>query len=415
MTNLHEQEQPVDLQLDKLLDLLRPTPPMEPEMVARGQAKFVAEADALFGPLPSSAFPGLAGWFSALYRPKEKFVMANSKQKFVYATLAIFIAIFILLFGGASATAYASQSSLPGDALYPVKTGLEQTQVRLSRDAADQAELHIDYAQRRLDEIAALIDEGRFNDIAEATSEFEYHVQQAIGALGIVSAGDAARAEELTAQITAALSNYASTLSGMATNVPESVLPAFERALMTSQNPSGVSVEQDEEFEFIGMVENLTDESVTIEGRQFKITSLTEFGDIIAVGVMVEVHYFIDADGIWIVREIELTGDEDGTHGFVGDNDDLFDDDDDDGNGNLSGAANDNDDDDDADNDNGNGNANDDANDNDDDNANGNDDANNTNDDDNANTGDDNSNDNSDDDNGNDNSGDDDNDNGEPD
>jgi hypothetical protein len=303
MTSRHEQEQPVDPQLDELLDLIRPTPPMDPEMAARGQAKFMAEIDALFGPLPSSTFSRLTGWISTLYQPKGKFVMATSKQKFIFGTLAVLIAMFVLIFGGASATAYAAQSSLPGDALYPVKTSLEQTQVRLSSNAADQAELQLEFAQRRLQEIAALIDDGRFTNIETATSEFEYHLQQAIDALEFVAVGDPARAEDLAVKIASALSSYASTLNGMMANVPEAVMPAFERAMMASQ-PAG-SVADDEEIEFTGQVEAISTDSWTVAGRTLSISSQTEIEGSIEVGDLVEVHAYETGDGMLAAREIE--------------------------------------------------------------------------------------------------------------
>ena len=432
MTSRHEQEQPVDPQLDELLDLLRPTPPMEPEMAARGQAKFMAEIETLFGPLPSSALSRLTGWIYTLYQTKEKFVMATSKQKFVYGTLAVFIAVFVLVFGGASATAYAAQSSLPGDALYPVKTGLEQTQVRLSSDAADQAELQLEFAQRRLQEIAALIDEGRFNDIETATGEFEYHLQQAIDALQFVAVGDPARAEDLAAKITSALSSYASTLSGMMANVPEAVIPAFERAFLASQ-PAG-SVADDEEIEFTGLVEAIGPDSWTVAGRKLSISSQTEIKGSIEVGDMVKVHAYKSGDGTLSAREIEpviedeIAEELNENGGDIGDiDDDVFGND----NENLNGVENENEDlddnfndnDDDIDNLNG-----DDFNDNDDDDSNSNDDGDNGNDndnDDNANSDNDNEggddddigNDNSDDGSGDDNSNDggDDNDNGDSD
>ena len=165
--------------------------------------------------------------------------------------------MFVLVFGGVSATAYASQFSLPGDALYPVKTSLEQTQLGLSLNAARQAELQLEFAQRRLDEVAALIEEGRYNDIETATSEFEYHIQQAIDTLELVAAGDPARAEELAAKIASALSSYASTLSGMMANVPEAVKPAFERAMNVFQPAGSVAAEDHDEIEFTGVVEIL--------------------------------------------------------------------------------------------------------------------------------------------------------------
>ena len=335
----------------------------------------------------------------------------------------------MLVFGGASATAYAAQSSLPGDALYPVKTGLEQTQVRLSSDAADQAELQLEFAQRRLQEIAALIDEGRFNDIETATGEFQYHLQQAIDALEFVAVGDPVRAEDLAAKIASALSNYASTLSGMMANVPEAVIPAFERAMMASQ-PAG-SIADDDEIEFTGLVEAIGPDSWTVAGRKLSISSQTEIKGSIEVGDMVKVHAYKSGDGTLSAREIEPVFEDEIAEELNENGGDIDDDVFGNDNENLNGVENENEDlddnfndnDDDIDNLNG-----DDFNDNDDDDSNSNDDGDNGNDndnDDNANSDNDNEggddddigNDNSDDGSGDDNSNDggDDNDNGDSD
>ena len=60
---------------------------------------------------------------------------------------------FAVLAGG-TASVYASQSSLPGDVLYPVKIGVENIQVAVTRDPLDKANLYLEIAQRRIDEAA---------------------------------------------------------------------------------------------------------------------------------------------------------------------------------------------------------------------------------------------------------------------
>lgn len=74
-----------------------------------------------------------------------------------YTTAAFFrfvsVSLVIVLLLSGSGIAYASQRSLPGDALYPIKTATEHIQVLLSTSAARKAELNVVFAQRRLDEI----------------------------------------------------------------------------------------------------------------------------------------------------------------------------------------------------------------------------------------------------------------------
>jgi hypothetical protein len=300
MDDINHSEQPLDPRLKEMLDLLRETPPRDPEAEARGRAIYLAEVDQLFSEPTRPIASRLNTPVPATRRRGWRFNLASLQPRLAFTTLMAALAIVLLLFGGAGATAYAAQGALPGDALYNLKTSLEATQVRLSRDAARQAQLHLDFAQRRLDEIASLIAEGRFDDIGTATSEFEAHVQQAINALEIVSAGDPQRAKALAFQISSALSRYSQVLRGMLTEVPETVKPAMEKAILTSE-------EESREVDFSGTVESIAPDAIIINGQLVKVTSLTEINGVLAVGIQVNVHALQGPDGSFTAREIEVT------------------------------------------------------------------------------------------------------------
>jgi len=101
------------------------------------------------------------------------------------------------------------------------------------------------------------------------------------------------------------------------------------------------------EEEITGVVEEITADSVTVDGVTYNFSSFTEFGDAIFVGDEVKLEVIVNADGTFTVREIEKF---DGTS-IGNDNSNDDDDDDDDSNGNSN-------DDDDEDDDNSNGNSN---------------------------------------------------------
>ncbi len=64
------------------------------------------------------------------------------------------IGIAILVFAAAGGTTvYAAQSSLPGDTLYGVKTGVENLQLAVTSSPANKADLYLKFAQRRIDEV----------------------------------------------------------------------------------------------------------------------------------------------------------------------------------------------------------------------------------------------------------------------
>ena len=299
MNDTNPSGQPLDPRLEELLGLLKETPPREPEAEERGRARFLAEVDELFSE-PTRPIASRVNRPVPLKKPSGwRFNLASMQPRLAFTTLMLILAIAVLLFGGAGATAFAAQAALPGDALYPLKTSLETTQVRLSRDAARQAQLHLNFAERRLDEIASLIAEGRFDGIDMATKEFEAHVQQAINALETVSAGDPQRAKALAVQISSTLSRYSQVLREMLVKVPDPVKPAMEKALLTSEEESG-------EVDLSGAIESLAPDGLTIDGQFVKITNLTEIKGAIAVGAQVKVHAFKGTDGALTAREIEV-------------------------------------------------------------------------------------------------------------
>ncbi len=299
MKSPSEAEYSVDPKIQELLDLLRDVPPRDLQAADRTKSRYFAEVNTIFDQdtRPSQhpvhhASPNSKsfGWLNFSYL----------QRKLAFTSLLAIIAVITILFGSAGVTAYASKSSLPGDALYPVKTGLELTRVSLARDAALQAQLYLSFAERRLDEISQLVAEGRFDDIDRATFEFETNVQQAIDTLNTVSAGDPAKAQELATQISNALSRYAIILKGILSAVPDTVKPAVEKAILKSET------EGTGEMEILGLIEQITPDGWVIAGRLIKSSPYTEIEGQISLGAAVEVDVFVSEDGSLIAREIKV-------------------------------------------------------------------------------------------------------------
>jgi len=68
-------------------------------------------------------------------------------------SVAITVAVILVISTAGTGTAYASQSSLPGDTLYSVKLGTEQIQRIITFDDAAEVELELKFASTRLDEL----------------------------------------------------------------------------------------------------------------------------------------------------------------------------------------------------------------------------------------------------------------------
>lgn len=96
-------------------------------------------------------------------------------QRIILQPMPIAIIIALLLSGGAT---FAAEQSLPGDMLYPVKTGVnEQVMSLFAISNEAEARLQADFATRRLEEAEKLASEGRLGDDARARIEtnFENH------------------------------------------------------------------------------------------------------------------------------------------------------------------------------------------------------------------------------------------------
>jgi hypothetical protein len=67
---------------------------------------------------------------------------------------------------------HTSATSLPGDVLYPAKLATEQTRLLLSPDETRAAELHLSFAEERLEETVALARSGRWEAVQEVTMRY---------------------------------------------------------------------------------------------------------------------------------------------------------------------------------------------------------------------------------------------------
>jgi hypothetical protein len=306
MSKNQENGNPLDAELLEKIELMRDTPRRDTELASRGKERYLAELESLPIAENKSFWAWLIKPLGINAESLQEFSSSAKTRKLALSTLTAVVFACVLLFGGFSATAYASQTALPGDALFPIKTSLESTQVNLARDAYAKAQLQMRFAQRRLDDINLLLEQGRLSDVALASSEFEAYIQSALNSLETVMAGDAVRGAELSNQISQTLLNYAIALKNVLVTVPDTVKPAVEKALLLSQDNAG------EEIEVFGVVESISDTQIVLAGEVYVISNITEVKDEIEVGDTVKIHVIMTMDGAQIAREIEgLSGDED--------------------------------------------------------------------------------------------------------
>ena len=180
----------------------------------------------------STGRPSLQAWTTNL---RQLFASSIGRRSLL-AGFAVLIVLAMFLFGGMGITAYAASSSLPGDALYSLKTTVENVRARFTPDLAARARLYTEFAGRRLLEMRTLVDKGRYDDLPRAANEFEGDLQKALRAIESLSQTDPGGAAELNAEIAVALRIYGDILNTMLAVIPAEMQPAIQNALDASQS-----------------------------------------------------------------------------------------------------------------------------------------------------------------------------------
>jgi len=121
--------EPNDPKIEKLLEPLRAVPPRDRLAAVQGRGRFLAQAATLRNTQP---VPKRQARLAMLFSPSFLYRKEN------FAVVATIIVVLALLFGGTAGTAYAAQSSLPGEILYPVKTLIEDVRLDLTKDSDQQ-------------------------------------------------------------------------------------------------------------------------------------------------------------------------------------------------------------------------------------------------------------------------------------
>jgi hypothetical protein len=299
---------PADPHLLKLLNYLQTPPEREPHAAQRGREQFLAELEALptrmaqASPAPFSPKQIIRNIRSRYFRQEEQ--MNRSGRNLVYAGLAV---LLVFLFLGSGLTAQAAQSALPGDALYTVKTTLEQTRLSLSGDAARRADLQLEFAEKRLEELAGLIAEGRTTRIAATSQEFQQAIEKALAEVDLIAQENPELAASLMLQISSTLSRFSQTLTDLLVGVPEPLQFEMKRALQATYRISRPELPEGE-VEFTGRVEAMEQHQWTVGGYKLRISAQTQIKAAIQLQEMVRVRAQKDAGGQLMALEVTPVG-----------------------------------------------------------------------------------------------------------
>jgi hypothetical protein len=155
--NINHDHDDLDPKLAERFSKLRVVPAREPERATAGRLAFLKQGRELATKNPPTVpvSPTPRGRPTLWMRTISEYFTQKEIQPMFTKVMAVLIAA-VLVFSGAAATAYASQASLPTDALYGVKTFGENIRISLAPEADRKLGLALEFTQRRVDEMAAV-------------------------------------------------------------------------------------------------------------------------------------------------------------------------------------------------------------------------------------------------------------------
>lgn len=154
-------QEPFDPRLIRKIEALRAAPAISSESAERCRTAFIRQvtemADTEFS---SKTVSNEASWRQIGWKSIFTNLLDWKERSPMFTTLALIVVTFSLLFGSAGATVFAAQDSLPGEVLYLLKSLSEQARLELAPEAADRFTLHMQYIERRVNEISRLAEAG---------------------------------------------------------------------------------------------------------------------------------------------------------------------------------------------------------------------------------------------------------------
>ena len=130
----------------------------------------------------------------------------------------------------------ASRAWLPGDLLYPLKPMAEQAALLASLTKEGDAQLHIQFAHRRLIEAQSLVFENRYEQIPAAVADFDRHVSQAVILVNQMAGVQQDEARSLATELQQALTGQMGMIILLTNLTPDTSQAEFHRLLIISED-----------------------------------------------------------------------------------------------------------------------------------------------------------------------------------
>lgn len=176
---------------------------------------------------PSSWLDQIRAWWGAEFTLRPLPALARNAL-----TAALFI---FLVFAGSIGVAKASESQLPGDRFYAIKTAVEDVRLAAAAGRDADVKLNLSFALRRVVEMQTLVEQDRPEHLQIAARRYEQHIKHATMDLTAVPAADRDRYTDLANLLISVLTTSSRTFALLLPQVSADFQPALDFAMATAE------------------------------------------------------------------------------------------------------------------------------------------------------------------------------------
>jgi hypothetical protein len=161
---------------------------------------------------------------------RESSVMGEARGGWIRTAALVAVTTMVVVCASGLGVTSASAQALPGDALYPMKQGLEEISLTFSMSAVGDVALLADFADDRLAEVEELAAKDREADLVSGLDNYDNTLSRLDAAMEQLPS-DSPQLDDIRAR----LAWHTEVLLTLRDRLPEQARPALERAVEHSQ------------------------------------------------------------------------------------------------------------------------------------------------------------------------------------
>jgi hypothetical protein len=166
------------LQGESVEDCLKAYPERAPELEPLLKTSFVLiQKSAAIQPTPEFK-ARLGSQLQEMFYAKREKVKKRARVPIWHKKWAVAMTTVLVIVLAGVGTVAASANALPDETLYPVKLATEQARLTLAFSDIAEAKLHVQFAERRADEMVAMASQGKSNEVLMLNEQVAKHLDE---------------------------------------------------------------------------------------------------------------------------------------------------------------------------------------------------------------------------------------------